>query len=178
MEELSLHILDIVQNSVKAQADTVFITVCEDEKNDVLEITVTDNGCGMSKEFLSRVRDPFTTTRKTRKAGLGISLFEAAAVQSGGSFDIDSELGKGTRVTARFGYSSIDRAPLGDMAETAVTLISGSPDIRFVYTHIKNGSRFVLDTDELKKILGGISLSEPEVLSWIKDYVREGLINL
>ena len=117
MKELSLHILDIAKNSVKAGASKIEITVSISESDDRLEIIISDNGCGMSKEFLARVRDPFTTTRTTRKAGLGIPLFEAAALQSGGDFDIESEEGVGTVVRAGFGYSNIDRAPLGSMSE-------------------------------------------------------------
>ena len=174
MKELSLHILDIAKNSVKAGADKIEITVLTDESLDMLKITIADNGCGMSKEFLSRVRDPFTTTRTTRKAGLGIPLFEAAAMQSGGSFDIQSEEGTGTVVSATFGYTNIDRAPLGSMSETMEILISGSPDIRFLYNHIKNGEEFHFDTDEIKNQLGGIPMSTPEVLSWIGEYIEEG----
>lgn len=174
MKELSLHILDIAKNSVKAGATKIEITVCEDEAQDKLTIKIKDNGCGMSKEFLAKVRDPFTTTRKTRKAGLGIPLFEAAAVQSGGSLDIQSEEGIGTEVVAVFGYSSIDRAPLGSISETIEVLISGSPEIRFLYNYIKNGMEFKFDTAEIKKQLGGIPLSQPEILSWIGEYIEEG----
>ena len=174
MKELSLHILDIAKNSVKAGASKIEITVSISECDDRLEIIISDNGCGMSKEFLARVRDPFTTTRTTRKAGLGIPLFEAAALQSGGDFDIESEEGVGTVVRAGFGYSNIDRAPLGSMSETMEVLISGSPEIRFLYNFIKNGEEFHFDTEEIKTQLGDIPLSTPEVLSWIGEYIEEG----
>ena len=129
----------------------------------------------MSKEFLAKVRDPFTTTRTTRKAGLGIPLFEAAALQCGGEFSITSEENVGTKVVATFGYSNIDRAPLGDMPETMITLISGSPEIRFVYTHKKNDKEFIFDTDEINKQLGDVSISTPEILNWICEYIKEGI---
>ena len=175
MKELSLHILDIAKNSVKAEAKRIDITVFEDIENDVLSIVIKDDGYGMSEEFLKKVRDPFTTTRTTRKAGLGIPLFEAAAVQSGGEFVITSKENVGTEVKAVFGYSNIDRAPLGDMPETMITLISGSPEIRFVYTHKTNSKEFVFDTDEIKKQLGDISISTPEILNWICEYIKEGI---
>lgn len=175
MKELSLHILDIAKNSVKAKAGLITITVNEDEEKNRLIIEILDNGCGMSKEFLKTVKDPFSTTRTTRKVGMGISLFEAAAQQCGGGLEISSELGKGTKVIAHFELNSIDRAPLGDMAGTMTTLISGSPEIDFVYKHIKNGKEFVMNTADIKAVLGDVPLDLPEVVMWIDGYIREGL---
>ena len=175
MKELSLHILDIAKNSVKANAGLIEIDIDENEADNLLKIDIIDNGCGMSEEFLKRVKDPFSTTRTTRKVGMGISLFEAAAEQCGGKLDITSRLGEGTKVSTTFLYDHIDRAPLGDMAGTMQTLISGSPDIEFLYRHKKNGKEFVLDTRELKKILGDVPLNNPDVLIWIDGYIQEGL---
>ena len=175
MKELSLHILDIAKNSVKAKATKIEISVIEDEGQDKLIIKIADNGSGMSKEILESVRDPFTTTRTTRKVGLGIPLFEAAATQSGGNLKIESELGVGTSLAAEFGYSNIDRAPLGDISDTMIILISGSPDIRFIYNHFKNGKEFTFDTDEIKAQIGDIPLSTPEILDWIGEYIKEGI---
>ena len=175
MKELSLHILDIAKNSVKAQATLIEIYVTEDESKNLLTIEIKDNGCGMSEEFLKTVKDPFSTTRTTRKVGMGISLFEAAAVQCGGKLDIISEVGVGTRLTTTFELDNIDRAPIGDMAGTMQTLISGSPAIEFIYRHEKNSKVFVLDTRELKQVLGEVPLDTPEVLLWIEGYVNEGL---
>lgn len=175
MKELSLHILDIAKNSVKANAGLIEIDIDENEAENLLTIDIIDNGCGMSEEFLKRVKDPFSTTRTTRKVGMGISLFEAAAEQCGGKLDITSQLGKGTKVSTTFLYDHIDRAPLGDMAGTMQTLISGSPDIDFLYRHRKNAKEFVLDTRELKKILGDVPLNNPDVLIWIDGYIKEGL---
>ena len=175
MKELSLHILDIAKNSVKAKASLIEIIVTEDEEKNLLSIGINDNGCGMTEEFLARVRDPFSTTRTTRKVGMGIPLFEAASLQCGGEFDITSKEGVGTKVIATFQHNHIDRAPLGDMADTVKTLIWGSPEIDFLYRHIKNGQEFTLDTRELKKVLGGVPLDTPDVLAWIDEYIREGL---
>ena len=175
MKELSLHILDIAKNSVKAQATLIEIYVTEDESKNLLTIEIKDNGCGMSEEFLKTVKDPFSTTRTTRKVGMGISLFEAAAVQCGGKLDITSEVDVGTTLTTTFELDNIDRAPIGDMAGTMQTLISGSPAIEFIYRHEKNSKVFVLDTRELKQVLGEVPLDTPEVLLWIEGYVNEGL---
>lgn len=178
MKELSLHILDIVKNSVKAGATLIGITINESAQENTLSIVISDNGCGMSKDFLARVRDPFTTTRTTRKVGMGIPLFEAAALQCDGRFDITSEVGVGTTVTAVFRHDHIDRAPLGDMAETMTTLVSGSPEIDFCYTHTTDNDQFVFDTREVRKELGEVPLNLPDVILWIDSFMREGLNTL
>lgn len=178
MKELSLHILDIAKNSVKAKASLIEIYVNEDFNKNLLTIEIKDDGCGMSKEFLATVKDPFSTTRTTRKVGLGIPLFEAACVQCGGELNITSEVGVGTTLTATFELDSIDRAPIGDMAGTMQTLISGSPTIEFIYQHTKNSKTFSLDTRELKTVLGDVPLDTPEVLMWIDGYINEGLNEL
>lgn len=178
MKELSLHILDIAENSVKAKASLIEITVSEDVKKNLLTIEIKDNGCGMSEEFLKRVKDPFSTTRTTRRVGMGLSLFEAAAQQCGGGLKISSREGIGTDVVVTFALNHIDRAPLGDMAGTMQTLIGGSPDIDFHYRHTKGGKEFVLDTAEMRKTLGGVPLDTPEVVLWIGDYVNEGINEL
>lgn len=178
MEELSLHILDIAKNSVKAKATLIKITVCEDISKNKLTIEIEDNGCGMDKEFLKTVTDPFSTTRTTRKVGLGIPLFKAAAQRCGGDLEIFSETGKGTTLRAWFEHNHIDRAPLGDMAGTMQTLISGSPEIDFLYCHTINDKEFILDTREMRNILGDVPLDSMEVVSWIYDYTEEGIKNI
>ena len=178
MKELSLHILDIAKNSVKAKASVIEIIISEDEETNLLTIEIKDNGCGMSKEFLETVRDPFSTTRTTRKVGMGIPLFEAAAVQCGGYVDIKSEEGVGTEFKVVFEYNHIDRAPLGDMPGTMQVLISGSPEIDFIYRHEKNGKVFNMDTRELRQVLGEVPLDTPDVLAWIDGFIQEGLSEL
>lgn len=176
MLELSLHVLDIVNNSVKAGASLISVTVNEAKKENLLLITIGDNGCGMDKDFLSQVTDPFRTTRTTRKVGMGLSLFKAAAENTGGGLSIDSEKGVGTVVKVHFTYNHIDRQPMGDMAETMLTLISGNETIDFVYTHTIDDKTFTLDTREIKKVLGDdVSLGNPEIVLWMKEYIREGL---
>ncbi len=178
MKELSLHILDIAENSVKAKASLIEISVCEDYKKNLLTICINDNGCGMSEDFLKKVKDPFSTTRTTRRVGMGLSLFEAAAEQCGGRLEILSTQGVGTGVTVTFQQNHIDRAPLGDMAGTMQTLIGGAPDIDFIYRHIKDGRDFVLDTRKMRETLGDIPLNTPDVILWIGDYVNEGINEL
>lgn len=178
MKELSLHILDIAQNSVKANATLIQIMIEENTAADTLRITVTDNGCGMDKDLLQRVRDPFTTTRTTRKVGMGIPLLEAAAVGCDGSLEIQSQPGVGTTLCAVFGLSHIDRAPVGDMPGTMNVLVSGSPQLDFVYTHTVDGTSFTFDTREIRAELDGVPLNEPEVAAWIQAYIQEGLDSL
>ncbi len=175
MLEISLHILDIVNNSVKAGANLIGVTVCEDKKNNLLSVTITDDGCGMDAEFLKTVTDPFRTTRTTRKVGMGLSLFKAAAEATGGQFSIASEKGKGTTVFASFVYDHIDRQPLGDMAQTIITVLSGNPSINFLYRHTIDGREFLLDTREVRDILGDVELSSPEIILWLTEFIQEGL---
>ncbi len=171
MKELSLNILDVAKNSVTAGATRIGITV--EETTERLTITITDNGCGMTPEFVSRVTDPFTTTRTTRKVGLGLPLMKMEAQMSGGDLTIDSEVGVGTTVTTWFDPSNIDMPPLGDLVSSIITLIQGSPEIDFVFTHRRFGEEYTLDTGEIRLIMGDISLSEPEVLSWLSDFLNE-----
>lgn len=175
MEDLSLHILDVAENCITAGASLVEITVEEDVAEDKLVITVRDNGRGMDPDFVSRVLDPFTTTRTTRKVGLGLSLFQQSAQEADGDLVVDSALGVGTTVTASMRHSHIDRKPMGDMAETMVTLIEGNPEIDFVYTHRRNNREYVLDTRELRPDLEELPLNNPGILQLIRDNVKEGI---
>lgn len=179
MRELSLHILDIVQNSIKADADLIIIDIEADYTSDKLFITVTDDGKGMSKELLEKVTDPFTTTRKTRNVGMGLPLFKMAAEASGGDFKISSKEGMGTVVKAGFGISSIDRMPLGDMEETMAMLLMGSPEIDFILNYqIKTESgvrEFNFDTRQIREELDDIPIDEYEIISSIKSYIKENI---
>lgn len=178
MKELSLNILDIAQNSVKANAERIDIQVIESEANDLVSIRITDNGCGMTEEFLKKVIDPFTTTRTTRKVGLGIPLLRQQALDTEGTFDIKSKVGEGTSVYADFKMTHLDRAPIGDMPLTIMSLISAGPDIRYVYSHSTDKGNFVFDTDEIKSELDGVSITEPEILMWLTDYIKENLLSI
>ena len=173
MKELSLHILDIVQNSVAAGARLIMLDLIEDVNTDLLEFSIKDDGCGMTEETLKKVTDPFTTGRTTRRVGLGIPLLKAAAELTGGELELTSEPGVGTTVTARFVYDSIDRQPLGNMAETILGIIISYENIDFVYYHRVNEKEFTIDTREIKGILGEVSLNEPEVVLWLSEFLNE-----
>lgn len=175
MQELSLHILDIINNSVRAGAKLVTVDINEDAEKDILTITIGDNGSGMDADFLKKVLDPFKTSRTTRKVGLGLSLFRSAAEKTGGDLSISSEKGVGTVVVATFGLSHIDRQPLGDIAGTLTTVISGNNLIDIAYTHTISDKSFCMDTREIKKILEGVDITTPDVIMWIISYINEGI---
>ena len=177
MKELSLNILDIAQNSVKAGADKIDVLLEENEET--LVISIADNGCGMSEEFLKNVQDPFCTTRTTRKVGMGIPLFKLAAEQTEGNLTITSKTKEkfsdesGTTITALFYKNHIDFTVLGDIVSTIVTLIQGQPDIHWHFNHKINKDEVGVDSDELKSVLGDVPLDNFEVICWIKEYLEE-----
>ena len=175
MLELSLHILDALENSLEAGASRIELSIEEDLSNDLLRITVIDNGRGMSQATLERVRDPFFTTRTTRRVGLGIPLFAAAAEHCNGNFTIQSDPGMGTAITAVFQHSHIDRAPLGNMVTTLLSVLLGQEHADLHYSHRVNGREFEFDTEEMRTRLGDVPLSHPLVRRWLRDYLEEGL---
>lgn len=177
MDELSLYVLDITMNSVRAGATE--ITIVLREEGEWLDFSVTDNGCGMTAEQVEKLTNPFFTTRKTRKVGLGIPFLTMLAEMTGGGVDITSKhesehSDHGTTTHARFGRHHIDMVPVGDIIGTVKTLIQGSPDINFVFRHVIDGKEVKLSCAELKEVLGeDVPLSEPEVLMWIGGYLEE-----
>ncbi|MFC2160698.1 ATP-binding protein [Acidobacteriota bacterium] len=172
MEDLSLHILDITENSVAARANKIEIQITEDTKTDVLSLEIIDNGVGMDEDTTKKALDPFYTTKTVRRFGFGLSLLSEAAKASNGSFSLESKKGKGTKIRATFQLSHIDRQPIGDMGQTVLTLILGNPEIDFVYVHKKNGSEYILDTGEIKAQLKDIPLNAPEVLKFLKEDLK------
>lgn len=176
MQELSLNILDIAENSVKAGASLITVAVCYRPAADRLTVTISDDGCGMDAETVRKVTDPFYTTRTTRQVGMGLPLWKMAAEMTGGTMTVESAPGVGTTVTAVFGLSHIDRLPLGDLPQTMATLIGGSPEKDFRLEFEYDGVRFAADTREYRAVLGEeISLAEPEVLAFITGQVAEGI---
>jgi anti-sigma regulatory factor (Ser/Thr protein kinase) len=175
MQELSLNILDITHNSIKAEAEKIEVHLIESRERNLIEIEIRDNGRGMDKELLANVTNPFVTTRTTRKVGLGIPLFKQSAESADGQFSIQSELGKGTTVYASFRMDHLDRVPIGDIGSTIVSLIQANDRIHFIYRHTTDQGSFTLDTDDLHEQLGDVPLSEPAVLNWIGDYIKENL---
>ena len=176
MKELSLNILDIAMNSVKARAQTVDLVIRESKER--LTFSVTDDGCGMTADVLAQVTDPFCTTRKTRKVGLGLPLLKMTAQATGGDFAIDSEIGKGTTVTVSFGLDHLDRPPMGDVPGTLFTLVfmNTAIDFRFVYDY--DGTNFTFDTREIREAVAPIPLDTPEISAWIKDCLYQEITQL
>ena len=177
MKELSLNVLDVAKNSVKAGAKNVVISIKETEET--LELSISDDGCGMTPEFLANVTDPFCTTRTTRAVGLGIPLLKLQAEQTGGEMSIESKSQElspddhGTTTRALFYKNHIDMTPLGDICSSVVTLIQGNPDIDFLFTHTSPEFDVKLDTKELREILGDdVPLDNAEVLLWITGYLE------
>lgn len=175
MLELSLHILDIAENSIRAGARLLQITVSEDSASDRLTLQISDDGKGMSEETLGKVLDPFYTTKKVRRFGLGLPMLSEAARAAGGSFDIKSGPDIGTVVTAEFQRSHIDRQPTGNIADTLITLIAGTPDTDFLYRHQVDGRRYELDTRVIKKEIDDVPINHVDVLRFIRQHITEGL---
>jgi anti-sigma regulatory factor (Ser/Thr protein kinase) len=178
MEDLSLHILDIAENSIEAKAKKIKIKLVEDSKKDILSLEIADDGKGMDKETLKKAIDPFFTTRKTRRFGLGLPLLAEAAKAANGRFTIQSKPGQGTTIKASFQASHIDTKPLGDIAQTMLTLIIGHPEVEIDYRHRVNRSKYTLNTKDIKAQLNGVPLSSPKVIKFIKNNIKEGLENL
>lgn len=176
MKELSLHILDILQNSIVAGATFIQIEIEVQHEKDWMRIAIRDNGRGMDEELLARVISPFTTSRSTRKVGLGIPMFKAGAEAAGGAFTIDSKPNIGTFLQAEYQITHWDRPPLGDIVETLYSTIVCNLDIEFEYIHIVDKQEYRFDTRDVKRILGeGIPLNAPEVAQWIKNDLTEGI---
>ncbi len=177
MKELSLNILDITKNSVKAGATRIDVHL--EETEETLRFTVRDNGCGMTPEFLSRVTDPFCTTRKTRKVGLGLPFLKLMAEQTGGEMSIASRAKElvpenhGTETSALFYKNHIDCLPLGDIISTVLTLVQGSPDIDFDFRHTTPRGCVSLSTAEMREVLGDVPLDTPDVILWLRGYLSE-----
>lgn len=178
MKELSLNILDITKNSTVAGAKNIGISLITDDKG-ILTLTISDDGCGMKPEIVATVTDPFTTSRTTRKVGLGLPFLKLAANQAGGDVTISSKhidehpLDHGTVTQATFDTNSIDFTPIGDIVETILLLIGGNPEIDFEFQDISPTHEVRLDTKELREVLGDVSLGEYEVLEWIRGYLKE-----
>jgi len=173
MKDLAMHIIDIVQNSIEAEATEVKLAISENTARDTFNIEISDNGRGMDEELRAKVMDPFFTTRTTRRVGLGIPLLKAAAERCDGSMDIESAPGKGTTLKASFRHSHIDRAPLGNIIDTIVNLIVGNPNLDLTFVHKINDREIIFDARELREQLEDVPLNNPAVINWIKQYLNE-----
>lgn len=171
MEDISLHILDIAENSVAAQADKIEIRICEDLDKDLLSIEIIDNGVGMDKETLEKALDPFYTSKTVRRFGFGLSLLSEAAKAANGHFSLQSKKGEGAILKADFQHSHIDRQPLGDIGQTLITLIIGNPEIDFIFEHKRNGHTSFLDTRIIKKQLQEMPINSLAGIKMIREYL-------
>lgn len=179
MRELSLHILDLVQNSIEAGAQKVTLELIEEIYGlDTFLIRVTDNGSGMSAETCKNVMDPFVTTRTTRRIGLGLPLIEMSTQRCNGSLTVTSTVGIGTVVEAVYQHSHLDRPPLGNLVETIKSIIIANPKLDFSYSHQVDQATFSLGTGEMREILGDISFTQPDVLVWLHEYLTDHVMNL
>lgn len=176
MNELSLYILDLVQNSVSAGASLVQIRICVSHGEDRITVVIQDDGCGMTPEFLERAVSPFTTTRTTRRVGLGIPMIKELCELCQGSFGIESQVGVGTTLRLVFRLSNIDLPPMGDLAQTMLTLVNGAPEKpEFWLDYAVDGDSFEFDTRQIRQVLDGVPLDTPQVLAWMRDYLQEGI---
>ncbi len=176
LQDLSLHILDIVENSIDAGAKKIEIIIKENVKQNMLVLKIKDNGKGMDKNTIAKALDPFYTTKKTRRIGLGLSMLAQATKEADGTFQIKSQKGKGTTVIAKFVYDHIDRKPIGNMTETIIALIAGKGmDVDFIYEHHKNSHGFVFDTRTIKKEIKDIPINNGEVLNILRENIIKEL---
>ncbi|TLX75726.1 ATP-binding protein [Labilibacter sediminis] len=178
MRDFSMHILDIIGNSVRAKASLIEVSIVENSSEDTMVLRVKDDGCGMDEETIQNALDPFFTSRKTRKVGLGIPLLQQNAQLTEGDVVIESEPGKGTQITATFSRSHIDRPPLGDLGGAISLMISGNPQVEFIYRHLLDDEEFIFDSKEIKQVLDGVEITEPGVVKFLKQMVEENLQEL
>lgn len=175
MKELSMHILDIAMNCISAKPKLIEIIIEESEKNNSIKIVLKDDGLGMSEDTIKKVTDPFFTTRTTRKVGLGIPLLKDACQRCNGYFHINSELGKGTTVECVFERDHIDRAPLGNMGDTIISIINSMENCELLYKYITDEKSLVVNTVELRDMLDGAGIKSNDVLLWVKGYINENM---
>ncbi len=178
MKTIADHVLDIIQNSVRSGATRIEFVVEEEKNKNLFTLKIEDNGCGMSSEDLEQAANPFFTSRKTRKVGLGLPLLNQKATGAGGSFRIDSEPEKGTVVQAVFKLNHLDRPPLGNIWETWYLTLAGNPGIRLIYRHIADGKLFVIDSEEVLEMLDGVSLRHKEVRKGTEELIKNNLLEI
>lgn len=179
MRDISLHLMDILQNSITAHADTIIVRIWANKTADEMGFEVTDNGTGMDKELLDKVTNPFVTARTTRKVGLGIPLLEASTQRTSGGLEINSEKGVGTNLKASFRISHIDRPPLGSVGETMASVIMAQPEIGLeLKLENENIECFNFNTADVKKTLEDVPITQFDVITWIKEYIDEGIKNI
>lgn len=175
MKDIAMHILDIAYNSIRALSSIITINIVDSIQKNIIEITISDNGKGMDEQTLNNVINPFYTTRTTRNVGLGIPLFKEGVEMTGGNFKITSKLNHGTTTYGCYVKDNIDTPPMGDLTETFVTLIQANEEIDYLISYQNDHGKFILDTKQIKEILDGVSIVTPEIILWLKDYIKEGM---
>lgn len=175
MQEIAMSILDIAYNSIRANASLIKILIHDSNNLNIINIRIIDNGKGMEQATIKKVVDPFYTTRTTRKVGLGIPMFKENIEATGGKFLIESTINVGTKVEGEFVKRHIDCPPMGNIVDTIITLIQADDKIDYLFKYTSDDFEFVLDTKEIKKILDGIPINLPDIIIWLKDYIKEGL---
>lgn len=178
MKDLALHILDIVQNAITAGANFIEISINENLPDDMIKISIRDNGKGIPAEMLAQVTDPYITSRKTRKVGLGLPLFKQNAEQTGGWIAIKSDPGKSTEVAATFAANHIDLPPWGDLSGVIVLLVAANPKLDFLYIHRSKSGEYIFDTRKIKIMLEGVPIGDPEVRRFLKEMLVENLAEI
>ena len=170
-----MHVYDLMENSTAANSTEVQLTIKDSLKDNIYAFTIVDNGKGMTPEFMAKVTDPYTTSRTTRKVGLGLPLIKMNTENCGGGMKLQSEVGKGTRLDFWFQHNHWDRPPMGDLAGTIVMLCAAHQDIHIVYRHITDDGEFVFDTNEIKEARDGMDMNDVKVFNWLKEMVQENL---
>lgn len=178
MKEVSLHILDIVMNSVKANATLIEIYIDDSINNNWLKVKIKDNGIGMDSEMAKQITNPFFTTRTTRKVGLGIPMIKETCERCNGFLNINSKLGEGTEIEFLFERNNIDRAPLGNMGDTIITIINSLENCELLYSYKTDKGNFNIITADIKEILDGGNIKDNDILLWIKEYINENMVNV
>ncbi|MBE9467134.1 MAG: sensor histidine kinase [Bacteroidetes bacterium] len=178
MKNLSLHILDIIQNSIRAKANLIELEILENLKENIFQIVIKDNGTGIEKDKLKGILDPYFTSRTTRNVGLGLSLLKQNAERTGGFLKIYSKLGKGTVVKTLFKYNNIDRPVLGDISGVVTLVVASNPSIEFLYKHKTDKGEFFFNSKEIKRILENVAINEPKVIFFLKEMIKENLQNI
>lgn len=178
MLTLADHILDITENSVRADASLIEISIDEDTGKDLLKVEIRDNGSGMSPEMVKKVLDPFYTTKTVRRVGLGLPLLKDAAERSGGDFHLESHENSGTTVKATFGLRHLDRQPMGAIINIMIILIISNSDVDFFYKHRHNDRRFEMDTREIRNEIEDVPINHPEIIKYIRGIMTQGLVEI
>ena len=175
MKELSMHVYDLMENSTAANSSLVTLTIRDSKRDNIYDFTIEDNGKGMSPEFLAKVTDPYTTSRTTRKVGLGLPLIKMNTEHCGGGMTLESTLGVGTKLHFWFQHDHLDRPPMGDLSGTIVMLSAAHEDIHIVYHHITDDGEYTFDTEEIHEALDGMSMNDVSVMKYLKEMVQENL---